>query len=309
MKMIARGVDLIKLDYVTPGSPDNGGNLPANNSGSVIAYHNAIANSGSSIRLDISWKLERNSTYMDIWESSADSMRTDQDINNSKADTLVSWATVQRAIDNYRDYVAQAVSRSTEPILSIFPDMDNWYVGNSEDITGVDDTKRTTIASHWIGAAANTITGSDLTQLDDAGKGFLTYPFIYPDLADFTAAYPMQPRNPGTGGTDSKQLQAWIGGPGDDGRVLIVLVNYGPDEGQGGFGTQLTGSQEVSVSWEDLGISGSYQADEIWNQEDPTEVSGSISATLVEGESRMFMLTPSNSQTRNGNRKLRNIGN
>lgn len=67
----------MKLDFVTPGSPDNGQSLPTDQSGTVIAWHNAIKNNGSQIRLDISWKLDRTQKYFDIWNSNADSMRTD----------------------------------------------------------------------------------------------------------------------------------------------------------------------------------------------------------------------------------------
>jgi len=80
----------VKLDFVTPGSPQ-GGCLPYDDSGAVIAYHNAIKQSGRTIRLDISWKLNISEPYWDLWRSNADSLRTDQDINNAGSSTLVSW--------------------------------------------------------------------------------------------------------------------------------------------------------------------------------------------------------------------------
>ena len=64
-----RGVDMIKLDYVTPGSPDNGANLLKDNSGIVVCYHNAIAQQKRQIRLDISWKLSRDEPYYTIWST------------------------------------------------------------------------------------------------------------------------------------------------------------------------------------------------------------------------------------------------
>jgi hypothetical protein len=64
-----RGVDMIKLDYVTPGSPDNGVNLLNDNSGIVVCYHNAIAQQKRQIRLDISWKLSRDEPYYTIWST------------------------------------------------------------------------------------------------------------------------------------------------------------------------------------------------------------------------------------------------
>jgi alpha-galactosidase len=284
-----RGVDLIKLDYVTPGSPSNGGNLPPDNSGEVIAYHKAIAASGRRMRLNISWKLERNETYFKIWSSNADSMRTDQDINNSNEDTFIEWATVQRAIENYRDFISRVVNATTEPVTTIYPDMDSLFVGNGEAITGVTDSMRQTIATHWIGAGANLITGSDMTKIDELGVRLLTDKNAM-EVADSTAKYPMQPRNPGTGRNDSKQLQAWIAGPDDSGNAVVVLVNYGPDEGQGGFGTKIEGKQLVKATFSDLGISGKFGVKNVWTGEDMGTMDNEVSATLDAGESLLLKL-------------------
>ena len=62
-----RDVNMIKLDYVTPGSPDNGVNLLKDNSGIVVCYHNAIAQQRRPIRLNISWKLSRDQPFYTIW--------------------------------------------------------------------------------------------------------------------------------------------------------------------------------------------------------------------------------------------------
>lgn len=61
------GVDMIKFDFVTPGSPWNGANLVCKHTATVEAYHNVIANSGHQIRLDLSWNLCRNETYPPVW--------------------------------------------------------------------------------------------------------------------------------------------------------------------------------------------------------------------------------------------------
>lgn len=287
-----RGIDFIKLDFVTPGSPENGGHLVANNSGAVIAYHQAIAQSGRQMRLDISWKLERNATYYDIWRANADAMRTDQDINNSGSTTFVAWATVQRAIDNYRQYIVETAVSVPQQLISIYPDMDNLFVANPANVTGVPDAERTSIMGHWIGAAANLIIGSDLTNIDDHGWKLLTDPLAM-EMADFAAMYPMQPRNPGTGGAESVQLAAWIGGPSENGTALVVLANYGPDLGQGGFNTSYTGVQNVSISLSDLGIDGSdWTVEDVWTKKNGmVESGGTLSALLDGGESELLKLT------------------
>ncbi|KAI1470658.1 glycoside hydrolase family 27 protein [Daldinia caldariorum] len=285
-----RGVDFIKLDFITPGSPANGVNLPPDLSGEVIAYHRAIAQSGRDMRLDISWKLDRSQQYFDIWEANADSMCTDQDINNGGASTFVSWEVVQRAIDNYRQYITIVMAYNTT--LTIYPDMDNLFVGNPGSVSGVTDEERQTIMTHWLGAGANLIVGSDLTSLDSLGLNLLANPSAIA-IADFAAHHTMQPRNPGTGLPTAQQLQAWIAGPDASGAAVVVIANYGPDEGQGGFGTSLSGVQTISVSWDDLGISGTFDVHDIWADKDLGAESSSLTVQLEEGQSVLYKLAQS----------------
>ncbi|KAI1758905.1 glycoside hydrolase family 27 protein [Hypoxylon sp. FL1150] len=283
------GVDFIKLDFVTPGSPDSGVSLPPDSSGEVIAYHRAIAQSGQEMRLDISWKLDRSQEYFNVWEANADSMRTDQDINNSNQPTFVSWGTVQRAIENYRQYITTVMQYNTT--LTIYPDMDNLFVGNPTSTSGVTDDERQTIMTHWICAGANLITGSDLTNLDDFGLNLLTSADVL-QIAVFTARYPMQPRNPGTGHNSSQQLQAWIAGPSNSGSAVVVIANYGPDQGQGGFETTLSGTQTVNVSWADLGINGTYNVYDPWAHKDLGSEDSGFSVQLGEGQNVMYRIRP-----------------
>ncbi|ORY58394.1 glycoside hydrolase superfamily [Pseudomassariella vexata] len=245
------GVDLIKLDFVTPGSHTNNANLPANLSGEVIAYHNAIAQSGRSIRLDISWKLDRSQAFFDIWESSADSMQSDQDIYNAGECTFVAWDFLQRAIENYLFTMVIQYNR----MLAIYLDMDSLFVGNEADFSGMTVAERQTMMRHWVGAAANLIVGSDLTHLDALGLDVLT-------RAD--------------------QIQAWDAGPDSSVYAVAVLANYGPDQGQGGFGTVFEGAQTVTVSSDDLDITGT----------DLRSPSEGFSIELEEAESVLYRLTP-----------------
>lgn len=255
------GVDYIKLDFMTPGSPSAGENLPANNSLAAVAYHKAIQQASRPMRLDLSWKLDRNSAAdFFLWRGNADGLRLDQDINNAGQSTFLGFTTVQRAIEQYRSFINQQEedpTRQGTPIM-IHPDMDNMYTGNAQSLTGLSNVQRYTVAIHWIGAGANQITGSDLSQLDTLGQELL-YDSEFLSVADFTAQYPMQPKNPfGTanpGSQASEQLQAWIAGPDTNNQnAVVVLSNYGPDLGQGGFGTSLQGVQLVNISFSLLGI-------------------------------------------------------
>ena len=62
---------MIKLDYLTPGSPSAGETLPADTSQSVANYRQAIKNCGATMRLDISWGLDRDEPEWDIWKANA----------------------------------------------------------------------------------------------------------------------------------------------------------------------------------------------------------------------------------------------
>lgn len=117
--------------------------------------------------------------------------------------------------------------------------------------------------NHWLGAGANLIISGDLTQIDNVGYKLTTSEQSIA-AADFFSLYLMQPCNPGTGDSLAQQLQAWIRGPSDE-AAYVLVANYGPDGGAGGFGTQLPGIQSVTVSLADLGIPGTtWGFTDIW---------------------------------------------
>ena len=218
---------------------------------------------------------------------------------------------MQRTIEAYRVFITQQTldpTRRTVPI-TIRPDMDNTYLGNSQRPSGLSDVQRYSMAIHWIGAGANLITGSDQTTRDQLGYN-LTYDSEAMDIAAFTATYPMQPRNPsgwGTlGGSASMQLQAWIAGPSSDGVAAVVLANYGPDEGAGGFALDWDGVHLVSIPLPDLGIgpgmphgADAWFVRRVWggggsggsDHTDDGIVTNSISCELGPGESVLYKLT------------------
>lgn len=109
-------------------------------------------------------------------------------------------------------------------------------------------------------------------------------------VADFAATYPIRPRNPGTGMTLAKQLQAWIGGPAPWGELVVLLANYGPDQGDGGFHSTMYGPQNLSVTWADLGLSGSFMVRDVWKGMELGEVSDGFNVTLREGESLLLRM-------------------
>jgi alpha-galactosidase len=286
------GVDMIKLDYMTPGSPKNNGHLMKDNSGAAIAYHNAIRNSGHQLRLDLSWKLCRADPWMDVWASTAESMRMDQDIDSYNGKTFTGLAEVQRTINNYRQFIALQAARNKP--MTIHPDLDNLFVGNAEQVTGLSDSQRITMTSLWIGASANLLLGSDLTNLDNLGRKLITSPDSV-KVADFCAKYPMQPRNPGTGGHEARQLQAWISGPSDVGEAVVTLTNLGANRGNAGYKTKWNGVQDVKITLRDLGIGDGecWSVRDVWEGDVMKVIrGGSLESMLDEGESKMLWLSP-----------------
>jgi alpha-galactosidase len=134
-----------------------------------------------------------------------------------------------------------------------------------------------------------------MTKVDSLGKKLITDQAALA-VADFTQKYPMQPRNPGTGFNSSQQLQAWIAGPEPQtGKAVVVLANYGPDQGQGGFGTKMPGKRTVSVSWDDLGIGGTYSIKDVWSGTSKGKSDSGVSAVLGAGESQLLWLIPGGS--------------
>ena len=229
---------MIKLDYLTPRSPNANEPLPADISQSVVKYRQAITNCGVSMRLDISWGLDRDEPEWDVWKGNADTLRLDTDVDNdgyacdfhtpnaprpqdsySITARLPSPPSMRsyESFEAYRVFITQQTldpTRQTTPI-AMRPDMDNTFVGNPQSLSGLSDVQRYTMAIHWIDTGANIITGSDQTTRDHLGY-MLMYDEEAMAIAAFTTTYPMQPRNPTgsptVGGSDALPLQAWIAG-------------------------------------------------------------------------------------------------
>ncbi|CAK7236103.1 hypothetical protein SEUCBS140593_009504 [Sporothrix eucalyptigena] len=258
------GVDMVKLDYLTPGSSIGSLGYPTNSSLSASAFHTAIANSGRAIRLDLSSNL-RQVGFVGMW-------------------------LVQNTIEQYQQYINQLVYAGSAS-FSLHPDMDDLFIANPASVTGVTDGQRITLMSHWIGAGANLILGSDMTNVDDLGLQLITSDASVA-AANFCGTYPMQPRNPGTGSNQPIQLQAWVSGPSDDGEAYVLLTNLGTNLGKGGYVTVGSGNLTVSATLDDLGLTGAiYNVTDVWTGgKSQVSVGGGFSSVLDDGESTFLHL-------------------
>lgn len=284
------GVDMIKLDFITPGSITGAMPVPDDTTGSVVAHHKAIVNSGRQIRLDVSSNVCRSEPFMSTWVANADTMRVAVDINNHNTATFVGMWKIQGTIEQYRLYINQLVAG--KKLMRARPDFDNMFVGNPASVSGIDDAQRVTVMSHWLGAAGNLILGSDLSNLDDLGRTLLTSSKSG-QAVDFCNNWPMQPRNPGNGSSTAQQLQAWVAGPSDSGQAYVLLSNYGVNHGRGGFTTVGTGAQNVTATLQDLGLTRTgYLARDVWSADSFNVGASGFSVSLNEGESRFYRITP-----------------
>ena len=290
------GVDMIKLDYVTPGSPDNGANLLKDNSGIVICYRNAIRQQQRQIRLDISWKLSRDEPFYSIWSANADTMRTDQDLNGGPPGIQTQWATVQRAIEQYRQYILQVSNQTTTEILTIYPDMDNLFVGNNQSSSGLTDIQRESVMSHWIAAGANLIIGSNLTLLDDFGLQLLTNRRAMDLANNFTSKYPMIPTQGNANRTHGRQGQIWMSGPDFKTNVSVILVsNYGNHGNNQLFDpppTQSSWNYNFTLSDFGLDPNSNYSFENIWNSTEDFQIKGNqiISGVLQDSQVKFWKI-------------------
>ena len=217
-------------------------------------------------------------------------MRTDQDINNRNQKKFVEWDHVLRAIENYRQWIVDALQYFDT--VDIRPDMDNLYVFNDPSISGISWAQQQTMMSHWVGAGANIMLGGDLTKIDDSGFYTLTHEASR-SITSFTSRYPMQPRNPGSGSQNAQQLQAWVAGPSPSGEAVVLLVNYGPtkSDSQAGFKGDKSGTQHVFISYTDLGIEKPSKVYDVWNNNDWGNIATGLDVDIQEGQSFLLHLT------------------
>lgn len=100
----------------------------------------AIEKSGRKIQLDVSSDVRRSQPYWGIWNYNADSIRVDTDINAYCSDVFVNMQQVQRTVEDYRQFVSlQVVDAQNDNPVTLRGNLDNLFVGNHANITGVTD--------------------------------------------------------------------------------------------------------------------------------------------------------------------------
>lgn len=252
------GVDLIKLDGVTPGSDHD--NLNIDNRPDVLAWSQAIALSGRPIWLTISWALDHD--YIGTWQTYSNARRIDDDVD-CYCSTLTTWTSVSRRFTDLATW-----QLDSGPTLG-WNDLDSLEVGNgSQD--GLSNDERQSAMSLWAIADAPMYLGDDLTKLDSFGLQLLTNDKVI--AVDQSGV-------PGTQITSGNN-PVWGTSRLRDGTYNVALFNLNST------------SSANSLSWSSLGFSGSADVFDIWADQDLGSFSGNYSVLLNAHASQLLKVTP-----------------
>lgn len=229
------GVDLIKLDGVTPGSYDT--SLAIDNRADVQAWSLAIAHSGRPIWLTVSWSLDQD--YLSTWQQFGNARRIDEDVEcEGRCATLTDWP---RITERFYDVVGWEHAAGAAVGWN---DLDTLDVGSALD-SGLNETERQAAVTLWAMANAPLYLGGDLTTLDAAGKRLLSNDEV---LAIDRSGHPaIQMRGDDT--------PVWVMRM-DDGTVYVAVFNMDAI------------AVPVKVRWRELGLKQAHRVHDVWNGSD-----------------------------------------
>ena len=246
------GVDYLKIDGV--GSSD----IP-----DVTAWSTALRDTGRPIDFALSNSLPI--ADASTWQQNANSWRTSGDIecycgSGGASYPLTNWSHVSSRFN-----LASTWQPYAQP--GAWNDLDSMEIGNGDN-DGITSDQRRSALTLWSMASAPLLLGTDLTHLDATDKAMLTNDSVLGVDQDGIAAKRIV--NSGNDEVFSKKESS--------GAVVIALFNTGT-----------SGSATVSVSLKTAGISsGKATITDLWAQKSAGTVSGTYSATLRPGETRLI---------------------
>jgi hypothetical protein len=253
------GYDFLKLDGVGPGSGKSGDQY--DNVADVAAWQKAIAATGRSIHLELSWSLDIG--HAADWKKYANGWRIDTDVE-CYCNTLVSW---ENSVDDRFD---DAPAWTSHAGPGGWNDLDSLDVGNGA-MDGLTKAERQTYATLWAIAKSPLFTGDDLTKLDSYGTSLLTNKeVIAVDQADAPPAAPVTPSDP---------QQVWAA-KNPDGTSTVALFNLADKPAS------------VTADWTALGFTGKARVRDLWNHENLGTHTNKITEALPAHGSRLFTVTP-----------------
>jgi hypothetical protein len=253
------GVDYIKMDFVGPG----GGNVAADNTGDIEAWHEAIARTGRPMHLELSNSL----SFADAstWAKYSNGWRIEGDIECYHSCTdLTDWSQVAKRFTDAPKWVPFAGPGH-------WNDLDSLEVGNGTE-DGLTQDEKQTMVTLWSIEAAPLLLGTDLTKLDPTDLPLITNREVIAVDQSGRAAKPVSQATP---------QQVWFS-KNPDGSYTVALFNLA------------TTAAPVTVNWSDLGRpSGSTMAlRDLWQHTNLGHVTGSYTATLAPHASMLLHVTP-----------------
>ncbi|MFL5236110.1 MAG: alpha-galactosidase D [Rhizomicrobium sp.] len=249
------GIDFVKLDSVTPGSYND--NLNINNIPDVMAYSKAIAQSGRSIWLTISWALDED--YISQWQQYSNARRIEGDVEcEGDCPLLTNWPRIEvRFLD------LPSWEHTSGPTVG-WNDLDSLEIGNGAT-DGITDAEQQTAMTLWALANAPLTLGGDLTQLTSFGKQALTNDEV---LAVDRSGHPATQITAGF-------TPVWASSLGN-GAYYIALFNLNALP------------SGVTFDWKDLGFVNAVSVRDLWSHSELGPHLNSISALLPGHGARLF---------------------
>jgi hypothetical protein len=251
------GVDYLKIDGV--GAAD----IP-----DVQAWDTALRQTGRPINYALSNNLPiANAT---TWRQLANSWRTQGDVEcycgpgpNGSGYPLTDWSHVSTRFNS---------AASWQPFAGPggWNDLDSLQLGNGDQV-GLSADQRRSMFTLWAMAAAPLLLGTDLTALTATDLAMLTNDRLIGVDQDGVAAARI---------ISSGSNQVWRKREAN-GDYIVALFN-----------TATSGNSTVSVNWSQVGFTGSAAVTDLWSGAGQGTVSGSYSATLRPGQTRLIRARP-----------------
>lgn len=271
------GVDLLKIDGVSPGSGHNditGGNYRYDNRADIAAYDKAFQATGRHVEIQVSWSIDQD--YISDFQQSADSWRTDFDVE-CYCSSLTTWSAASNRLDNALDWAEHAGPETG------WSNLDSLIAGPNP-LSGLTDEERRTVVSIWSIASSPLYLGDDLRDLDRYGLKLVTNRDVLAVDQDPLANTLTRVSQSGGAEVVARQL--------DDGDLVVGFFNLGDRS------RQVTTSviEAAEAAGLDLPRRRSYLVKDLWSGES-FQTTGRLGEALDAHGASLFRISASRGAT------------
>lgn len=267
------GVDLLKIDGVSPGSGHNditGANYRYDNRADIAAYDRAFQATGRHVEIQVSWSI--NQDYISDFQQSSDSWRTDFDVE-CYCSSLTTWSAASNRLDNALDWAEHAGPETG------WSNLDSLIAGPNP-LSGLTDEERRTVVSIWSIASSPLYLGDDLRDLDSYGLKLVTNRDVLAVDQDPLADTLSRVSQSDGASVVARQL--------DDGDLVVGFFNLGDTSRQ--LTTSVTEAAEAADL--DLPHRRSYLVTDLWSGEE-FQTTGRLSEALASHGASLYRISAS----------------